>query len=286
MKLLLLWLVGGCAPATGDTDETGPGDTEAPAGEHVPVVVTLTRDAAGLTRQDHGAEADLCPPGATWLGGNDLDTACATGAAAVVELVRDREGRTFPEDVEDEGALCPSGWEHVGGSGSRTICTSEAPFTVYRRVGDGCGEATLLGYGELGSVWCAEAGQRPVVEVTREPGGATVGEVPPAALCAEEWELLGRSFDGVSVCAGPTGSVVGLTRDVEGRSRDDVADEADLCPAGWSWVGSDSWTTWCWSSAPYQRAALTRTASGETCPAGWTHVGGEAFATVCVRSVG
>jgi uncharacterized protein YbdZ (MbtH family) len=84
-----------------------------------------------------------------------------------------------------------------------------------------------------------------------------------------------------------------LTRDTKGQIwPDDLANEADLCPAGWTYLGGTGFTAACLADGPGTILNLTRDAKGQIwpddvpnesdlCPAGWSYLGGSGFSATC-----
>lgn len=270
-----------------------------------PVVFYVSWDEEGRTwPEELDEEAEVCPEGARYLGGNGWSTACLdSGARAAAYPISNLDHDTWPETLDDPALVCPAGWGFVGGNSWSSTCVHSAGHTSYElfygaagedvaEVGvSACGPGEGLGYGYYGSAVCAVEGQRGTALLTVDAAGRTIDEVEAQELCPAGWDFLGTWWYGAAVCLGPEGTVIGLSRDAQGRTTEEV-EAAALCPAGWQHLGSYSYTEYCFTAERRTVATLSRDASGRTwpedvdseaelCPSGWEHLGGVGYGPVC-----
>lgn len=223
-------------------------------------VVSLISTPAGDTWPETvDDEAEICPPGFLWKGGNGWMATCVRdSSAASVMLYYAADGRYY-EDTAQRGDVCPSGTTWVGGS------VYGAPLCVYER-------------------WMA------ITSVYQGVDGSVVEDATDGAhVCAPGWDYLGTWY-GWSQCGKDEGTVVALYTNAAGRSFEgDNGDE--VCPDGWDYVGSFYGNAACWTSDRLTQVSLYNGADGaafegdngpEVCPDGWTFLGSANGAVVCV----
>src|SRR5690606_35227522 len=70
---------------------------------------------------------------------SDPDTSDTDAGPTVVYLTRDTEGRTWPEDLDDEASICPDTFALLGGNGFATACLSAQSATALYPVADVAG---------------------------------------------------------------------------------------------------------------------------------------------------
>jgi hypothetical protein len=272
-------------------------------------VFYVTSDAEGRYYPDDlDTEAELCPPGATYLGGNGYAAACLDeGVKGVYGVIGNADRKYYPDDVSDPAAICPGGSSFVGLNSWYHTCVSDKASAqvslFYNAAGDYIDETdvrdfcpggtTALGYAYYGSGECGLDGARGVVTLTVDAQGRYVEDVDSAAdLCPAGWEFMGTSWYGSTVCAGDVGAVVSLTYDAQGRYAEELDDPAEICPAGSEYLGGYSYTQYCYIPERVTPVYLTRDAEGRTtddveaaemCPDGFEYIGGSSYAAVCVR---
>lgn len=250
MKYLSLLLLFACAEAPPSADDTGldwsGASAEAPARTAFQLSVGLDGNEVG-----RGADAELCPADAEYVGGSGHAVVCLDDeASVVVALSRGVDGATAALDGVD--AVCPAEWETLGLLGERVVCRREGP-----------GRAAAI---------------------TRPVEGAEPG--PPAPLCPTDWEAVGFA-DQQAVCvADGLGATFRLTRDAAGVQLTD-ADPAQVCPEGSATIGLSAWEAVCdWpgaaTSIELSRVPSDPVAVGEvSCPVGWERLGGWRERAVC-----
>lgn len=273
-------------------------------------VFYVTSDAEGRYYPDDvDTEAELCPAGATYLGGNGYAAACLDpGIKGVYGMIGSVDREYYPDDVSDPAAICPSGTTFVGFNSWYHTCVSDKGSAqaslFYNAAGDYIDETdvrdfcpsgtTALGYAYYGSGECGLDSPRGVATLAYDAEGRIYpDDVDSAAeLCPAGWDFLGTSWYGSSVCAGDVGAVIGLSYDAQGRTTDDVDDPSELCPAGSEYLGGYSYTQYCYIPERVTPVYLTRDAQGRTtddvdaaelCPDGFEYLGGSGYASVCVR---
>lgn len=206
-------------------------------------------------------EADLCPAGWDYAGGNAYTATCTrTDTASSVFLYYGPDGEYY-EDADDRGDICPAGWEYVGGSW-------------------------------YGAPLCVIDDWRPVMSFYENVEGEIIDDLDdPADTCPASWEYLGTWY-GWAQCAAAKGTVISLYQRPDGETIDDVpADE--MCGDGWDYVGSYYGYAVCWSSTARIVVSLTIAADGTTyesiddaedvCPEGWEFLGAVGGAAVCAE---
>lgn len=203
-------------------------------------------------------EAQVCPQGWDYKGGNGWTATCVRADPGVgVLLYYDVDGRYY-EDLPQRGDVCPDGTTWVGG-------------------------------GVYGAPICLFDGWYAFTSVYQGVEGTTSDQDPDQ--CAPGWDLVGTWY-GWSQCMRDEGTVVALYQSPDGATWD--PEEPDrICPAGWEYVGSYYGYSACWTSERRSVVSLYSGADGteftdvehgaDLCPEGWEYLGQAGGSSVCVE---
>lgn len=223
-------------------------------------VIAPLSDADGNTYPETlDDEADVCPSGWDYVGGNGWAATCVRGAtASSVYLYYGPDGDYY-EDARNRGDICPDGWDYVGGSW-------------------------------YGAPMCVIDDLRPVMSFYENVDGEIIDDLrDPADTCAAGWEYLGTWY-GWAQCAASGGTVVALYQRPDGDTVDDVPYDR-MCGDGWEYVGAYYGYAVCWTAEARTVATLAVNPDGDVyedagdgeriCPEGWEFLGAVGGAAVC-----
>lgn len=226
-------------------------------------VLSIISDKKGrIWPDDVENEAELCPSGWDYRGGNGWTANCVSAQSAHAAMLYYNADGDYYEDTDKAGDICPSGSTWQGNS------YYGAPLCVY----DGWGTVVSVDNAVDGTLYSVE-----------DENGLEVCGV---------WEYVG-SWYGWAQCRVTSGTVIALTRNM-----DDVSFDGDngnrVCPEGWDYGGSYYGYALCWNAEKRAQVTLYEGASGDPyggdvtdvdgiCPSGFSAIGDLAGALVCVQ---
>jgi hypothetical protein len=225
-------------------------------------VLEIMSDTSGRTWPRGVAdEADLCPEGWDYRGGNGTTTVCVNVKSAHSAILSNSATGESYEDAENAGDICPSGSTWPGGS------ISGVPVCVFD------------GWGAVVNVSTAVDG----TEFVEADGNGQ-------EVCGT-WEFVG-TWDGRATCRVSSGTALYLYRNLEGVEFDGD-NGSEICPTGWDYSGAFFRQALCWNTEKRANVDLEVSATGEEydlasqnvdgmCPEGWTPVG-DNIKLVCVQ---
>lgn len=231
------------------------------SGQHG-VLNTISDKKGRIWPDDVANEAELCPSGWEYRGGNGWTATCVSSQSAHAAMLYYNAVGDYYEDTDKAGDICPSGSTWQGNS------YYGAPLCVY----DGWGAVLSMANAADGTAFSEEDGNGPEV-------------------CGS-WEYVG-SWYGWAQCRVTTGTVIVLYRNMK-----DVAFDGDngnrVCPDGWDYSGSYYGYALCWNAEKRAQVSLYVGASGKEysgdlsdvdgiCPDGWSAMGDVGGTLVCVQ---
>ena len=271
-------------------------------------VYYVYRGADGEDMESVSDPAELCG-GADFLGILSGASACQeSGQHGVLNIISDKKGRIWPDDLDNEADLCPSGWEYRGGNGWTATCVSSqsahAAMLYYNaagdyyedtdKAGDICPSgSTWQGNSYYGAPLCVYDGWGAVLSMANAVDGTAFSEADGNGpeVCGA-WEYVG-SWYGWAQCRVTEGTVIVLYRNMKEATFD--GDNGNrICPDGWDYSGSYYGYALCWSAEKRAQVSLYVGASGKEysgdlgdvdgiCPDGWTAMGDVGGTLVCVQ---
>ncbi len=206
-----------------------------------------------------GGPGAVCPAGAVHGGGVGTAEVCVFGRRIGLLYLTARPDGATVADVDDPAEVCPDGFALAGGLGGDVACTRDAPVEVAVLLRDRRGrdvDALPSAEDACPPGWWIAGWQGEAAVCGRDRGGTvlSIGVTPEdrwwsldgeAELCPDGWSHLGgASFQAVCGVRDPHDVVI-LSRDPAGRQTQHLMDVGDVCPAGFTWVGSVGWNARC-----------------------------------------
>ena len=191
-------------------------------------------------------------------------------------------------DITDLSALCPDGWTYDGEVQGSASCRIDGDGTI--ATGTPCPDGTTeLGLASSPQNICFYADSGVWFYTWYNANGDNFADVTDEEMCPAGFDV-----SGIGCFRSGPGTVVGITKTLDGALLDALASPGDACPANTEYVGvlgEFVWATCVYSEVratvnvveDAQGRVLGIATAEELCPAGMAPVGYDANAVVCVE---